>query len=228
MLTLHPRAVAAGAAAGAEAEPAEGGGGHDEARACYCVVAACLSLLLFVVLAAARACAIAAAVAALLGLAGWVAPSWQADASRRVPAAVASRQRQAPAHPAGVRLVGLGHHRCAACGMPDAAIAALPAFAYEPPTPPAAKGGGDEKARSVSALLCAVCLDDVRAGEVVRQLPACRHLFHADCVDAWLRAHRTCPLCRCDLSPPSVAAKGAPAAVGEGTVESSADDLPPV
>ncbi|CAN6163833.1 unnamed protein product [Urochloa humidicola] len=224
MLTLHPRAVAASAAAGAEVESADGGGGYDEARACYCVVAACLSLLLFVVLAAAtgsaaRACAIA----------GWVAPSWQADARRRVPAAAASaRQQQAPAHPAGVRLVGLGHHRCAACGMADAAIAALPAFAYEPPTPPAAKGGGDEKARSVSALLCAVCLDDVRAGEVVRQLPACRHLFHADCVDAWLRAHRTCPLCRCDLSPPSVAAKGAPAAVGEGTVESSANDLPPV
>ncbi|CAN6169790.1 unnamed protein product [Urochloa humidicola] len=224
MLTLHPRAVAASAAAGAEVESADGGGGYDEARACYCVVAACLSLLLFVVLAAAtgsaaRACAIAAAAAALLGLAGWVAPSWQADARRRVPAAAASaRQQQGPAHPAGVRLVGLGHHRCAACGMPDAAIAALPAFAYEPTPPAAAKG---------SALLCAVCLDDVRAGEVVRQLPACRHLFHADCVDAWLRAHRTCPLCRCDLYPPNVAPK-ASAAATDVTAESSADDLPPV
>ncbi|CAN6216692.1 unnamed protein product [Urochloa humidicola] len=226
MLTLHPRAVAAGATA-LEAEPTAGG--NDEARACYCIVAACVSLLLFVVLAAAtgsaaRACAIAAAAAALLGLAGWVAPSWQADGRRRVQPAAASRQQLSPAHPAGVRLVGLvGHHRCAACGLADAAIAALPAFAYEPPTTsPAVKGGGDEKARSISALLCAVCLDDVRAGEVVRQLLACRHLFHADCVDAWLRAHRTCPLCRCDLSPPTIAAKAA------DTVESSADDLPPV
>ncbi|CAL5053164.1 unnamed protein product [Urochloa decumbens] len=226
MLTLHPRAVAAtaGAAAGEPAEPGEGG--HDEGRACFCVLAACVSLLLFVVLCAAtgslaRACAIAAAATVLLGLAGWVAPSCR-DGRRRVPAAAAAASRhQAPAHPAGVRLV-VQHHRCPACGMADAAIAALPAFAYEPP---AAKDGGDGdgKARSSSALLCAVCLDDVRAGETVRQLPACRHLFHADCVDAWLRAHRTCPLCRCDLSPPSTTAKADAVAA-----ESSPDDLPPV
>ncbi|CAN6201431.1 unnamed protein product [Urochloa humidicola] len=208
MLTLHPRAVAAGAAAAAGEPAAEGYHDDDGGRACYCVAAACVSLLLFVVLSAAtgslaRACAIAAAAAILLGLAGWVAPpSW-----RRAPAASASRQQQAPARPPGAH----HHHRCAACGMADAAIAALPAFAY---APPAAKG---------SALLCAVCLDDVRAGETVRQLPACRHLFHAGCVDAWLRAHRTCPLCRCDLSPPSAGAASITV-----TAESSADDLPPV
>ncbi|CAL5042505.1 unnamed protein product [Urochloa decumbens] len=221
MLTLHPRAVAAtaGAAAG---EPGEGG--HDEGRACYCIVAACFSLLLFVVLSAAtgslaRASAIAAAAAILLGLAGWVAPSCR-DGSRRVPAAALRQRRNVPV-PAGVRLVV--QHRCSACGMAEAAIAALPAFAYDPP---AAKDGGDGKARSSSVLLCAVCLDDVRAGETVRQLPACRHLFHADCVDAWLRAHRTCPLCRCDLSPPSATAKADAAAAV--TAESPPDDLPPV
>ena len=113
------------------------------------------------------------------------------------------------------------HRRCA-CGLADAAIGALPAFAYEPP-PVAAKGGDDDdKPRGGgSVLLCAVCLEDVRAGEMVRQLPACRHLFHADCVDAWLRAHRTCPLCRCDLSPRSLTAKAA-------AVESAVDALPPV
>nr|XP_034580722.1 E3 ubiquitin-protein ligase Os03g0188200-like [Setaria viridis] len=98
----------------------------------------------------------------------------------------------------------------------------------------AARGGGDDKPRrSSSVLLCAVCLEDVRAGEVVRQLPACRHLFHGDCVDAWLRAHRTCPLCRCDLSPPNVTSKAvapppAAAAAAAVTVGSSPDGLPPV
>ncbi|KAF8754844.1 hypothetical protein HU200_011381 [Digitaria exilis] len=94
------------------------------------------------------------------------------------------------------------HHRCA-CGLADADIGALPTFA---------------------AVLCAVCLEDVRDGEMVRQLPACRHLFHVDCVDAWLRAHRTCPLCRCELPPRrNATAKGAV------TAEASADDaLPPV
>ncbi|RLN12377.1 hypothetical protein C2845_PM09G15100 [Panicum miliaceum] len=207
MLTLHPRVVVASAAED---------GGHDEGRACYCVVVACVSLLLFVVLAAAtgsvaRACAITAAATLLLGLAGWAAPAWDG----------------APAPAAAVRLVV--HRRCA-CGLADAAIGALPAFAYEPPPTPKGAEGDDDKTRGGgSVLLCAVCLEDVRAGEMVRQLPACRHLFHADCVDAWLRAHRTCPLCRCDLSPRNLTAKAsaAPAAAAV-MVESSADALPPV
>ncbi|SPT21072.1 unnamed protein product [Triticum aestivum] len=43
---------------------------------------------------------------------------------------------------------------------------------------------------------CAVCLGLVEAGEKLRRLPRCSHLFHADCVHAWLRAHSTCPMCR--------------------------------
>jgi hypothetical protein len=43
---------------------------------------------------------------------------------------------------------------------------------------------------------CSICLGPVREGEKVRRLPACGHLFHARCVDKWLRAHPTCPLCR--------------------------------
>ncbi|CAM0954918.1 unnamed protein product [Alopecurus aequalis] len=71
-------------------------------------------------------------------------------------------------------------------GMDAAAIAALPAaFAFK---------------RDVLAgegwAQCAICLGLVRAGETVRRLPPCEHLFHAGCVDEWLRAHATCPLCR--------------------------------
>ncbi|KAM0841224.1 hypothetical protein ACQ4PT_059159 [Festuca glaucescens] len=43
---------------------------------------------------------------------------------------------------------------------------------------------------------CSICLGLVREGEKVRRLPACGHLFHARCVDKWLRSHPTCPLCR--------------------------------
>ncbi|KAK4379533.1 hypothetical protein RND71_001395 [Anisodus tanguticus] len=43
---------------------------------------------------------------------------------------------------------------------------------------------------------CAVCLNDVIGGEKCRKLPKCGHVFHMDCVDAWLECNWTCPLCR--------------------------------
>ncbi|KQJ84264.1 E3 ubiquitin-protein ligase ATL4 [Brachypodium distachyon] len=56
---------------------------------------------------------------------------------------------------------------------------------------------------------CAVCLSPFTPDAELRLLPACRHAFHAACVDAWLRAAApTCPLCRAavTLQHPSVAA----------------------
>ncbi|XP_024515888.1 RING-H2 finger protein ATL2-like [Selaginella moellendorffii] len=47
---------------------------------------------------------------------------------------------------------------------------------------------------------CAVCLGNFEEGELLRILPACGHLFHPDCIDAWLHTHSTCPLCRRSLS----------------------------
>jgi hypothetical protein len=65
-------------------------------------------------------------------------------------------------------------------GLGASAIAALPAYAYE-------------KKDS------AVCLGELQRGEAVKQLPACAHLFHGGCIDAWLRSHVTCPVCRCPV-----------------------------
>ncbi|KAL6888167.1 hypothetical protein ACP4OV_009193 [Aristida adscensionis] len=64
---------------------------------------------------------------------------------------------------------------CTCAPVGAAAADVPPAFAYE--------GGA----------LCAVCLEDVGDGEVVRRLPACGHVFHVECVDMWLRSHSTCP-----------------------------------
>ncbi|XP_062224599.1 E3 ubiquitin-protein ligase EL5-like [Phragmites australis] len=48
---------------------------------------------------------------------------------------------------------------------------------------------------------CTVCLGEVEKGETVRRLPACQHVFHRECIDMWLHAHATCPVCRSSALP---------------------------
>uniref|UniRef100_A0A0A9CWR3 RING-type E3 ubiquitin transferase n=1 Tax=Arundo donax TaxID=35708 RepID=A0A0A9CWR3_ARUDO len=87
-------------------------------------------------------------------------------------------------------------------GMSSDAIAALPTFAHE--------GAG-------APLDCAVCLGQVEPGEKLRRLPKCAHAFHAECVDAWLRAHSTCPMCRA-----AVGTAAAATATKTGTTDTTA------
>lgn len=44
---------------------------------------------------------------------------------------------------------------------------------------------------------CVICLSKFELKSKIRPLP-CNHAFHAKCVDKWLRANRTCPICRRD------------------------------
>ncbi|CAL5053163.1 unnamed protein product [Urochloa decumbens] len=213
----RPRLLSAGRAAAAPDD--------DDIRVCSAILASVVSLMLLCgvlsalpspgAVAATKAYVVlgVAAIMLVLMLLAWLlAPGIRALAAPRAPTPVPSpAPAPAPAAAAPVRLA----RRLCACGLADAA-AALPAFPYG-----AAADGGDDAAASEasprqrrSGVLCAVCLEDVRAGEMVRQLPACRHLFHVGCVDAWLRAHRTCPLCRCELPPRKHAAA---AAGGSGT-----------
>lgn len=53
-------------------------------------------------------------------------------------------------------------------------------------------------------LECAVCLSEFADDESLRLLPGCCHVFHPECIDQWLENHTTCPVCRADLSNPSV------------------------
>uniref|UniRef100_A0A3Q3DB14 Ring finger protein 38 n=1 Tax=Hippocampus comes TaxID=109280 RepID=A0A3Q3DB14_HIPCM len=47
--------------------------------------------------------------------------------------------------------------------------------------------------------LCVVCMSDFESRQLLRVLP-CSHEFHGKCVDKWLKANRTCPICRADAS----------------------------
>ncbi|XP_009361276.3 E3 ubiquitin-protein ligase RHA2A-like [Pyrus x bretschneideri] len=49
---------------------------------------------------------------------------------------------------------------------------------------------------------CTVCMDKVEGGQRVRELSNCSHVFHKECLDAWIdEGQFTCPLCRSNLLP---------------------------
>ncbi|KAM0892602.1 hypothetical protein ACQ4PT_025642 [Festuca glaucescens] len=73
--------------------------------------------------------------------------------------------------------------------------ARLPAFKYSRSAKRKVTEAGEE------AATCSVCLGAFQHGESVRLLPACLHLFHVECIDPWLDAHSTCPICRSDTDP---------------------------
>ncbi|KAI3731847.1 hypothetical protein L1987_63037 [Smallanthus sonchifolius] len=43
---------------------------------------------------------------------------------------------------------------------------------------------------------CPICLSEYHVKETVRCIPECRHCFHAECIDEWLKMNGTCPICR--------------------------------
>ncbi|XP_071724126.1 RING-H2 finger protein ATL39-like [Rutidosis leptorrhynchoides] len=51
------------------------------------------------------------------------------------------------------------------------------------------------------SLECAICLNEFEDDETLRLIPTCNHVFHPDCIDAWLNSHNTCPVCRANLVP---------------------------
>ncbi|KAK5088985.1 hypothetical protein LTR05_003209 [Lithohypha guttulata] len=54
--------------------------------------------------------------------------------------------------------------------------------------------GDDDKAE------CSICMDNVEMGTEVTVLP-CKHWFHFECIQHWLKEHDTCPHCRKPITP---------------------------
>ncbi|KAL2330219.1 hypothetical protein Fmac_017800 [Flemingia macrophylla] len=46
---------------------------------------------------------------------------------------------------------------------------------------------------------CSICISEYEEAEILRMMPQCRHYFHKDCVDVWLKVHASCPVCRNSL-----------------------------
>ncbi|KAK3438303.1 hypothetical protein EUGRSUZ_C02915 [Eucalyptus grandis] len=54
---------------------------------------------------------------------------------------------------------------------------------------------------SKEGLECAVCINRFEDSETLRLLPRCKHAFHSNCIDQWLKSHSSCPLCRYKFNP---------------------------
>lgn len=51
-------------------------------------------------------------------------------------------------------------------------------------------------------LECAICLLEFKGSDVLRLLTSCCHVFHQECIDLWLESHKSCPVCRRNLTSP--------------------------
>ncbi|KAI4371875.1 hypothetical protein MLD38_010173 [Melastoma candidum] len=74
-------------------------------------------------------------------------------------------------------------------GLDESAIKSIAVYKYK-------KGEG-----LVDGTDCSVCLSEFQDDESLRLLPKCNHAFHLPCIDAWLKSHSNCPLCRANASP---------------------------
>ena len=46
---------------------------------------------------------------------------------------------------------------------------------------------------------CVICLADFEPGESITTLP-CVHMFHTECIKAWLKSNNHCPVCKIEVS----------------------------
>lgn len=47
---------------------------------------------------------------------------------------------------------------------------------------------------------CPICLEPSCEDDVYRKITKCGHVFCAECIHKWLRSHKTCPVCKQDVT----------------------------
>lgn len=79
-------------------------------------------------------------------------------------------------------------------GTPSTVITSLQVIKYDAEQAEELKRQGEEPT-------CTICLEDYNEGDELRRMPHCRHVFHQECSDLWLRSSQTCPNCRTSVLP---------------------------
>ncbi|KAH7836673.1 hypothetical protein Vadar_004197 [Vaccinium darrowii] len=84
-------------------------------------------------------------------------------------------------------------------GLDPAAISSLPIFLHrsQPQAIPDNENGSCGSVFRESE--CSICLGLFEDEEIIKVLPKCQHAYHSECVDKWLSARSSCPLCRASL-----------------------------
>lgn len=72
-------------------------------------------------------------------------------------------------------------------GLDQATLDSYPKFVYS---------DEEKKKKKGDQSCCSICLGDYRDSDLLRMLPDCSHSFHVACIDAWMKIHATCPMCR--------------------------------
>ena len=47
---------------------------------------------------------------------------------------------------------------------------------------------------------CAICIEEFKRNDIIKEFYKCRHIFHKDCLKSWLKRSNVCPLCKHDLT----------------------------
>ena len=50
------------------------------------------------------------------------------------------------------------------------------------------------------AHICPICLEDITLCGAMRRLDACAHAFCSGCIETWFASHKTCPVCKVDVT----------------------------
>ena len=48
--------------------------------------------------------------------------------------------------------------------------------------------------------LCIICYDEYNPDDKIQLITSCKHIFHLNCFNNWLRKKRKCPLCKTNIN----------------------------